>query len=171
MHEKQWEWRELSEEVVFSKEGFQLRLMPSRGNLQVSGDIKKALQYLNLDIPILGMDGLAKDDFALAIGRNKVLVSTRDHLNVRNGWFEEGIIITSADYQWKLLALEGPAARMVLAQGVLSGLSSPSCITFVFGKTSLLVKSETGYLLFVEAPYLQYFVDCLESCDIIKAEV
>ncbi len=171
MHEKQWTWRELREGVVLAKEGFKVRLMPSRGNLQVSGDIKKATQYLDLDLPILGMNGLAKDDFALAIGRNKILVSTQKQLHVRNGWFEEGFVITSADFQWKLLALEGPAARMVLAQGILNDLSSPSCIALVFGKTSLVVKSTTGYLLFVEAPYLQYFIDCLDSCALIKAGV
>lgn len=169
MDEKQWEWRELNEGVVFTKESFQLSLMPPRGNLQISGNIEKALRYLDLDLPNLGMEGPAKDDFVLSIGRNRVLVSTRKRLKVKNGWFKEGFIITAADFQWKILALDGPTARMVLAQGVLHPLSSPSCATMVFGKTSFLVKTETGFLLFVEAPYLQYFIDCLESCAIIRA--
>ncbi len=167
MDEKQWKWLELREGKVFSREGFELCLMPLRGNLLVSGDVSKAFKYLDLDVPILGMEGLAKDNFALAIGRNKVLVSTQHQMLVRNGWYEEGFMISSADFQWKLLSLNGPATRMILAQSIQHDLSSPSCITMVFGKVSLVVKSESGYLLFVEAPYLQYFMFCLESCAII----
>ena len=171
MDEKQWEWQELKTGVLFSRKGLKVQLMPQRGSLLVSGDIMKALQFLDLDIPILGMKGLAGNNFALAIGSNRILVSTQKQLQVRNGWFKDGFIITSADFQWKLLALEGPTARMVLAQGILNDLSSPSCITLVFGKTSLVVKSATGYLLFVEAPYLQYLIDCLDSCDLINTGV
>lgn len=170
MDEKQWEWRDFKEGEIFSKKGFRVTLMPPRGNLMLSGNLPKAFRYLDLDVPMLGMDGIAKDDFALLTGTNKCLLSTRERIEVVNGWFEEGFMISSADFQWKQLHLEGPATRMVLAQGIMHELTSRSCITMVFGMVSLVVQSESGYFLFVDSPYLQYFIDCLESCDLIENE-
>ena len=168
MDEKQWEWRDFKEGEIFSKEGLRVTLMPPRGNLLLSGNLPKAFSYLDLDVPMLGMDGIAKDDFALLTGMNKCLLSTRERIEVVNGWFEEGFMISSADFQWKQLHLEGSATRMVLAQGIMHELTSRSCITMVFGKVSLVVQSESGYFLFVDSPYLQYFIDCLDSCDLIE---
>lgn len=168
MDEKHWEWRDLKEGMIFSKEGFRLTMMPPRGNLLLSGNLSRAFSHLNLDVPLLGMDGIAKDDFALATGAKKCLLSTRQRIEVENGWFEKGFMISSADFQWKQLHLEGSATRMVLAQGIMNELTSRSCITMVFGKVSLVVQSESGYFLFVESPYLQYFIDCLDSCDLIE---
>ena len=170
MDEKQWEWRDFKEGEIFSKKGLRVTLMPPRGNLMLSGNLPKAFRYLDLDVPMLGMDGIAKDDFALLTGTNKCLLSTRERIEVANGWFEEGFMISSADFQWKQLYLEGPATRMVLAQGIMHELTSRSCITMVFGKVSLVVQSESGYFLFVDSPYLQYFIDCLDSCDLIENE-
>ncbi|MXZ50041.1 MAG: hypothetical protein F4073_11935 [Rhodobacteraceae bacterium] len=167
MDEKKWEWRDFKEGEIFSKEGFRVSLMPPKGNLLVSGDLSKAFSYLDLDVPMLGMDGIAKDNFAMLTGTNKCLLSTRERIEVENGWFEEGFMISSADFQWKQLHLEGSATKMVLAQGIMHELTSRSCITMVFGKVSLVVQSGSGYFLFVDSPYLQYFIDCLDSCDLI----
>ncbi len=168
MYEKRWTWNETRVGNVISKEGFRVKLMPQRGNLLVSGNLKTAFRHLGLDLPILGMEGPAQENFALAVGRNKVLVSTQKQIEVQNGWHNGGFMMSSVDFQWKQLSLEGHATRMVLAQGIAHNLTSPSCITQIFGKTSIVVKSETGYFLFVEAPYLQYYTDCLNSATIFE---
>ena len=165
MDEKKWFWQDIADGVLYATDGFLVSFVCTRSACLISGDVKKALTVLDLNIPVIGMAGIADGSFALRVARNTVFVLSDRRLDACPGWYPEGFALSRVDRQWQQLSLEGERVEDVLRQGTTVDFESPSGATLLFGRTCYLTRSRKGFRLFVDAPYLQYYHACLTLCN------
>ena len=107
--------------------------------------------------PILGLYALAPEGaHALRIARDRALLVTPAPLGAADGW-REGWCATSVDDGWAAVDVVGPDAPLALAQGTSADLAggSPSAAVLFAGLRCLLARTEAGFRLHVEAPWLE----------------
>jgi hypothetical protein len=136
-----------------------------RGSALISGDVGAAVQALAPGAPVLGLYALAPDGaHALSIARDRALLATPSPLGATDGR-RDGWCATSVDDGWVAVDVAGPDAALALAQGTSAALAggSPSAAVLFAGLRCLIARTETGFRLHVEAPWLETLLTWLDG--------
>ncbi|MBV8107250.1 MAG: hypothetical protein JO223_22035 [Hyphomicrobiales bacterium] len=141
------------------------RALSGRGSALISGDLEAAIVALAPGAPILGLYALAPEGaYALRIARDRALLVTPAPLGAADGW-REGWCATSVDEGWAAVDVAGPHGPFALAQGTSADLAggSPSAALLFAGLRCLLARTQTGFRLHVEAPWLEALLIWLDG--------
>jgi hypothetical protein len=157
MREINWPpaWR--AEGILIDRSRLQARALSGRGSAMISGEIEAAIRALAPGAPILGLYALAPEGaHALRIARDRALLVTPAPLGTADGW-RESWCATSVDDGWAAVDVAGPETPLALMQGTSTDLAanSPSAAVLFAGLRCLLVRTEAGFRLHVEAPWLE----------------
>ena len=100
----------------------------------------------------------------LRIGRMSALLVTPTAIAAPEGW-RGGWCATSVDDGWAAIEVFGEDAPQALMQATSADLaaSSPSAAIFVFGLRALLARTQAGFRLHVEAPWLETLLAWLDG--------
>jgi sarcosine oxidase gamma subunit len=137
----------------------------SRGQTLISGNLAAAIGGLAPGAPMLGLYALVPEGpHALRIARDRALLVTPAPLGAADGW-REGWCATSVDDGWAALDVAGPEAPLALSQGTSADLDagSPSAAVLFAGLRCLIAKTEAGFRVHVEAPYLEALLTWLDG--------
>ena len=137
------------------------RALAGRGHALISGDLEAAIAALAPGAPLLGLYAPAPDGaHALRIARDRALLVTPAPLGATEGW-RDGWCATTVDDGWAAIDVEGEDAPSALAQGTSADLAagSPSAAVLFAGFRCLLLRTDTGFRLHVEAPWLEALLD------------
>jgi hypothetical protein len=143
----------------------QARALDGLGHTLISGDLEAAVAALAPGAPILGLHALAPEGaHALCIGRTSALLVTPAPLGAADGW-RDGWCVTSVDDGWAAVEVSGAGAPLALMQATSAdlGAGSPSAAVIVFGLRALLVRTQAGFRLHVEAPWLETLLAWLDG--------
>jgi hypothetical protein len=165
MREMNWPPARRAEGELIDRPRLQARALSGRGSALISGDLDAAIATLAPGAPILGLYALAPEGaHALRIARDRALLVTHAPLGVADGW-REGWCATSVDDGWAAVDVGGPDAPLALAQGTSADLAadSPSAAVLFAGLRCLLARTETGFRLHVEAPWLEALLIWLDG--------
>lgn len=155
MHEMDWPPRQAPEGQVVAMPGLRVEVLAPGGAALVSGDLDAAATELCGGAPQVGLGGrVGAPPFLAVIARDRGLLVTPAPLDVGSGWDRRGFVVTPADDAWLFLAITGPRADEVIAEGCAADPDggSPSAATLFAGLAALLMRHPDGYLLGVEAP-------------------
>ena len=165
MREMNWPPARRAEGTLIDRPRLQARALSGRGSALISGDIEAAMGALAPGAPILGLYALAPEGaHALRIARDRALLVTPAPLGAADGW-REGWCATSVDDGWAAVDVFGPDAPLALAQGTSADLAggSPSAAVLFAGLRCLLARTEAGFRLHVEAPWLEALLTWLDG--------
>ena len=115
--------------------------------------------------PILGLYALAPEGaHALRIGRMSALLITPAPLAVMDGW-REGWCATTVDDGWAAVEISGADAPQALMQATSADLASgsPSAAVLVFGLRGLIARTQTGFRVHIESPWLETLLTWLDG--------
>ena len=98
------------------------------------------------------------------IGRASALLVTPAPIAVPDGW-RDGWCATGVDDGWTAVEVSSKDAPQALMQATSADLAavSPSAAVFVFGLRALLARTEGGFRVHVEAPWLETLLAWLEG--------
>ncbi len=165
MREMNWPPARRAEGTLIDRPRLQARALSGRGSALISGDIEAAIGALAPGAPILGLYALAPEGaHALRIACDRALLVTPAPLGAADGW-REGWCVTSVDDGWAAVDVFGPDAPLALVQGTSADLDggSPSAALLFVGLRCLLVRTETGFRLHVEAPWLEALLTWMDG--------
>ncbi len=151
--------------MLIDRPRLQARTLSGRGSTLVSGDIDAAVGALAPGAPILGLYALAPEGaHALRIARDRALLLTPTPLGAVDGW-RESWCATSVDDGWATVDVSGLDAPLALAQGTSADLAanSPSAAVLFAGVRCLLARTEAGFRLHVEAPWLEALLTWMDG--------
>jgi hypothetical protein len=163
MRETAWAPARRAEGVLIEQPRLTARAHPPRGHTLISGDLAAAIAALAPGAPLLGLYAPSPDSaHALGISRDRALLVTPAPLGAidgRDGWFA-----TSVDDGWVAVDVEGPDAPSALAQGTSADLAvgSLSAAVLFAGLRCLLARTDAGFRLHIEAPWLAALLAWLE---------
>lgn len=164
MDERDWTDRPLAEGgPALTGDGIVIRRTAPGAMALISGDLDAALAALAPGAAMVGIGG-ASDmrPVALRIARDRALLLTDTATSVA-GWCDPGYAVSPADGLYACLAITGPGARDLIAEGtsVDPGGASPSAAVLFAGCPCLLSGTEGGWRLWVETPMLTYMTGWL----------
>jgi sarcosine oxidase gamma subunit len=165
MRETNWAPARRGEGALTARPDFAVKARTGLGQTLVSGDIEAALKGLVRGAPLLGLYGTApRGKHALRIARDKALLVTPGPITVDEGW-REGWCATAVDDAWVVVEVEGPGAGIVLMQATSVDLAagSPSAALLFAGRRCLLLRTDKGFRLHVEAPWLEALMTWLDG--------
>ena len=165
MREMEWPPARGGAELLIDRQRLTARRLGGLGQTFISGDLETAIADLAPGAPMLGFHALAPDGgHALRIGRTSALLVTRAPLAADDGWRDEWCA-TSVDDGWAAVEASGADAPLALAQATSADLAagSPSAAVFVFGLRALLTRTQAGFRLHVEAPWLETLLAWLDG--------
>jgi hypothetical protein len=165
MREMNWPPARRSEGTLILRPRLKARALSGRGSALISGDIDAAIGALAPGSPILGLYALAPEGaHVLRIARDRALLVTPAPLGAADGW-REGWCATSVDDGWAAVDVDGPDAPLALAQGTSADLTgrSPSAAVLFAGLRCLLARTEAGFRLHVEAPWLEALLTWMDG--------
>jgi hypothetical protein len=165
MREMKWPPARHIDGMLIDRPRLQARALSGRGSAMISGDIEAAIAALAPGAPILGLYALAPEGaHALRIARDRALLVTPASLGAADGW-REGWCATSVDDGWAAVDVAGPDAPLALSQGTSADLAggSPSAAVLFAGLRCLLVRTEAGFRLHVEAPWLEALLTWMDG--------
>jgi hypothetical protein len=165
MREMDWPPALRTEGTLLDRPRLKARALAGRGHTMIAGDLEHAIGALSPGAPLLGLYGLAPQGaHALRIARDRALLVTPEPLGAQDGW-RDGWCATSVDDGWATVDVVGPDAPRALAQGTSADLAanSPSAAVVFAGLRSLLARTDEGFRLHVEAPWLQALITWLEG--------
>ena len=141
------------------------RRLGGLGQTLISGEIDAGLAALAPGAPTLGLHALAPEGaHALRIGRRSALLVTPAPLAAADGW-RDGWCATPVDDGWAAVEVTGADASQALAEATSADLAagSPSAAVLFFGLRGLLVRTQTGFRVHVEAPWLETLIAWLDG--------
>jgi sarcosine oxidase gamma subunit len=141
------------------------RALTGLGQTLVSGDLEAAIASLGPGAPLLGLYAPAPTAaHALRIARDRALIVTPTPLGAADGW-RDGWCATTVDDGFAAIDVEGPDAALALSQGTSADLAvgSPSAAVLFAGLRCLLARTEAGFRLHVEAPWLEALLTWLDG--------
>ncbi|MGO9423479.1 hypothetical protein [Roseiarcus sp.] len=165
MRETDWAPARRAEGTLVAKPGFSARALGGLGQTLVSGDLDAAFAGLAPGAPFVGLYGLVPEGaHALRIARDRALLVTPAPLRASDGW-REGFCATTVDDGWVAIEVEGKGASLVLMQGTAADLSagSPSAAVLFAGRRCLIARTERGFRLHVEAPWIEALATWLDG--------
>ena len=165
MREMHWPPAARAEGVILENPRLTAHALRGLGSTLLSGDLEKAIEALARGAPTLGLYARAPEGaHALRIARDRALLVTPAPLRADDGW-REGWCATSLDDAWAALDVSGPDAALALMQGTAADLAggSPSAAVRFAGLRCLLLRTETGFRLHLEAPWLTALVTWLDG--------
>jgi hypothetical protein len=165
IREMTWPPARRSEGTLIDRPRLRAQALSGRGSTLISGDIGAAIRALAPGAPILGLYELAPESaHALRIARDRALLVTPSPLGATDGW-RDGWCATSVDDGWAAVDVAGPDAALALAQGTSADLAahSPSAAVLFAGLRCLIARTETGFRLHVEAPWLETLLTWLDG--------
>jgi hypothetical protein len=165
MREMRWPAARERAGVLIDRPRLQARALDGLGQTLISGDLDAAIAAIAPGAPILGLHALAlAGAHALRIGRASALLVTPAPLAAANGW-RDGWCQTSVDDGWAAVEVSGVDAPQALAQATSADLAaaSPSAAVLVFGLRALLARTQAGFRLHVEAPWLETLLTWLDG--------
>jgi hypothetical protein len=165
MRETRWPAARGRAGILIDRPRLQARALDGFGQTLISGDLDAAVGALAPGAPILGLHALAPDGaHALRIGRASALLVTPAAIAAPEGW-REGWCATSVDDGWAVVEVFGADAPQALMQATSADLAagSPSAAVLVFGLRALLTRTQAGFRLHVEAPWLETILTWLEG--------
>ena len=165
MREMNWPPARRAEGTLIDRPRLQARALSGRGSMLISGDLDAAIGALAPGAPVLGLYALAPEGaHALRIARDRALLVTPAPLGAADGW-REGWCATNVDDGWAAVDVAGPDAPLALAQGTSADLAanSPSAAVLFAGLRCLLARTEAGFVLHVEAPWLEALLTWLDG--------
>jgi hypothetical protein len=151
--------------LLIDRPRLRARALDGLGQTLVSGDLEAAVAALAPGAPILGLYALAPEGaHALRIGRASALLITPAPLAVAEGW-RDGWCATSVDDGWAAVEVSGADAPQALAEGTSANLAagSPSAAVVVFGLRALLGRTQVGFRIHLEAPWLETLLAWLDG--------
>jgi hypothetical protein len=169
MRETRWPAARGRAGLVIDRPRLQARALDRIGQTLISGDIEAAVAALAPAAPTLGLYALAPDGaHALRIGRMSALLVTPAPIAAPDGWRDgwcDGWCATSVDDAWAAVEVSGADARQALAQATSADLAagSPSAAVLVFGLRGLLARTESGFRVHIEAPWLETLLAWLDG--------
>jgi hypothetical protein len=164
MRETAWAPARRAEGLLIERPRLMARALPPRGHALISGDLAAAIAAIAPGAPILGLYAPSPEGaHALSIARDRALLVTPAPLGAidgRDGWFA-----TSVDDGWVAVDVEGPDAPSALAQGMSADLAagSPSAAVLFAGLRCLLARTDAGFRLHLEAPWLETLLAWLDG--------
>jgi sarcosine oxidase gamma subunit len=165
MREMDWPHARRSEGPLIDKPRLQARALTGRGQTLISGDLEAAIAALAPGAPLIGLYASAPEGaHALRIARDRALLVTPAPLGAPEGW-RDGWCATAVDDGWVAIDVEGPDAPSALAQGTSADLAagSPSAAVLFAGFRCLVARTEAGFRLHVEAPWLEALLTWLDG--------
>jgi hypothetical protein len=165
MREMNWTPARPIEGTLIDRPRFTARALIGRGHTLISGDLDAAIASLAPGAPMLGLYALIpRGAHALRIARDRALIVTPAPLGAADGWLD-GWCATSVDDGWAAIDVAGPDAPLALIQGTSANLagSSRSAAVLFAGLRCLLTRTETGFRLHVEAPWLEALLAWLDG--------
>ena len=165
IREMTWPPARRPEGTLIERPRFRANALSGRGSTLISGDVGAAVQALAPGAPILGLYALAPEGaHALRIARDRALLATPSPLGATDGW-RAGWCATSVDDGWVAVGVAGPDAALALAEGTSADLAanSPSAAVLFAGLRCLIARTETGFRLHIEAPWLEALLTWLDG--------
>lgn len=165
MREMDWPPARRSEGALIDKPRLKAWTLTGRGHTLISGDLEAAMAALAPGAPLIGLYAPAPEGaHALRIGRDRALLFTPSALEAENGW-RDGWCATAVDDGWAAVEVEGPDAPLALMQGTSADLAggSPSAAVLFAGFRCLVARTEAGFQLHVEAPWLETLLTWLDG--------
>jgi hypothetical protein len=165
MRETRWPAARGRAGLIIDSPRLQVRALDGLGQTLISGDIEAAVAALAPAAPTRGLYTLAPDGaHALRIGRMSALLVTPAPIAAPDGW-RDGWCATSVDDAWAAVEVSGADAPQALAQATSADLAtgSPSAAVLVFGLRGLLARTESGFRVHVEAPWLETLLAWLDG--------
>ncbi len=165
MREMNWRTARRAESALIETPRLTARALSGRGHSLISGDVQTAVGALAPGAPTLGLYALAPEGaHALRIARDRALLITPAPLGAADGW-REGWCATSVDDGWMAIDVGGPDAPLALAQGTSADLAadSPSAAVLFAGLRCLLARTQTGFRLHVETPWVETLLTWLDG--------
>jgi hypothetical protein len=165
MRETRWPPARGRTGILSDRPRLQARALDGLGQTLISGDLEAAIAALAPGAPILGLYKLAPEGaHGLRIGRMSALLVTPAPIAALDGW-RDGWCATSVDDGWAAVEVSGGDAPHALAQATSAdlGAGSPSAAVIVFGPRGLLARTEAGFRLHVDAPWLETLLAWLEG--------
>ena len=151
--------------TLVARPGFTARAATGLGRTLVSGDIEAAIEAIAPGAPVLGLYALTpRAGHALRIARDRALLVTPAPLAAEDGW-RDGFCATTVDDGWAAIDVEGPDARLVLMQGTSADVEAPcpSAAVLFAGFRALLGRTDAGFRLHVERPWLEALLTWLDG--------
>ena len=165
MRETRWPAARGRAGTLIDRPRLQARALDGLGQTLISGDLDAAIAALAPSAPTLGLYALAPQGaHALRIGRASALLVTPVAIAAADGW-RDGWCATSVDDGWAAVEVFGADAPHALAQATSAdlGAGSSSAAVIVFGLRGLLARTEAGFRLHVEAPWLETLLTWLDG--------
>ena len=165
MREMEWPPARGGAELLIDRQRLIARGLGGLGQTLISGDLDAAVAGLAPGAPILGLYALAPEGaHALRIGRMSALLITPAPLAVMDGW-REGWCATTVDDGWAAVDVSGADAPQALMQATSADLASgsPSAAVLVFGLRGLIARTQTGFRVHIESPWLETLLTWLDG--------
>lgn len=165
MREMDWPPARRSEGQLIDRPRLKARALTGRGHTLISGDLGAAIATLAPGAPLIGLHAPAPEGaHALRIARDRALLVTPEPLGAQSGW-RDGWSATAVDDGFAALDVEGPDAPLALMQGTSADLAagSPSAAVLFAGFRCLLARTDAGFRLHVEAPWLEALLTWLDG--------
>jgi hypothetical protein len=157
MRETQWPAARGWAGLLIARPRLQVGALDGLGQTLISGDLEAAIGALAPGAPTLGLHALAPDGaHALRIGRGSALLVTPAPIAAPEGW-RGGWCATSLDDGWAAVEVSGADAPQALMQATSADLAagSPSSAVLFFGLRALLARTQAGFRVHVESPWLE----------------
>ena len=165
MREMNWSRARRPEGRLIDRPRLVADALSGRGHALISGDLEAAIGALAPGAPLIGLHAVAPAGaHALRIARDRALLITPAPLGAAGGW-RDGWCATSVDDGWAAVEISGPDAPLALMQGTSADLAagSPSAAAMFAGLRCLLARTEAGFRLHFEAPWLEALLTWLEG--------
>jgi len=165
MRERDWAPARRLSGALIDKPRLAARAVEGLGRTLISGDLEAALAALAPGTPTLGLYALAPEGaHALRIARDRALLVTPALLGAADGW-RDGFCATPVNDGWATVDVTGPDAPLALMQGTSADLGggSPSAAVLFAGLRCLLARTEAGFRLHVETPWLEALLSWLDG--------
>jgi len=165
MRERDWAPARRPSGVFVDRPRLGARAVEGLGRTLISGDLEAAVAALAKGAPMLGLYAHAPErPHALWIARDRALLLTPAPLGAADGW-RDGFCATPVDDGWATVEVTGPDAPLALMQGTSADFDggSPSAAVLFGGLRCLLARTEAGFRLHVEAPWLEALMTWLDG--------
>lgn len=164
MDERIWKDVPLNHGETLSLDGVTITRKRLGHTVLISGNISAALARIAPDAAAVGLgEDVGTGDQAIRLGRDSILLNTKNLIDADSGWHSDGYAISQADGKYALLEIAGEHSEDLLAQGASIAFKhpSPSALIEFAGLACILVKQGTSWLLYVERPMLTYITGFL----------
>ncbi len=165
MREMNWSPARRAEGRLIDRPRLAARALTGLGHALVSGDVEAGIAALAPGSPLLGLYALVPEGaHALAIARDRALLVTPAPLGAAPGW-RDGWCATSVDDGWATIEVSGADAPLALMQGTSTdpAAGSPSAAALFAGFRCLIARTEAGFRLHLEAPWLEALLTWLDG--------